>query len=91
MSNSTRMTSISISFDIPTGSRCGTRGVATASACLGDERRSEAEPRGGHITFMRMRAAARLPAGRHAFEAEDIASSSRLGGNSRAIHALSNK
>lgn len=27
----------------------------------------------------------------HAFEAEDIASSSRLGGNSRAIHALSNK
>lgn len=27
----------------------------------------------------------------HAFEAEDIASSSRLGGNSRAIHALPNK
>ena len=27
----------------------------------------------------------------HAFEAEDIASSSRLGGNSRDIHSLSNK
>lgn len=70
--DTTRITSNSISFDIPTGSRWDTYGVASCVARLGDDRRSEAEPRGGHKTFMRMRAAARLPAGRHAFEVADI-------------------
>lgn len=97
MLGSTRITSNS-DFEtyLLTGSRWDTCGVASCVARLGDERRSEAEPRGGHITFVRMRAAARLPAGRHAFDVVDIGRVPAEAGygrkaNSRSVHALCNK